>query len=195
MSSLPKHMYDDVVESFSLLCDVEKDSLVIDLGCGDDYFISLLRKKGFSNCVGCDSHPVRNGVVFLNLNKDLIFGDERVRLFTAFEVTEHLENLHHFFREVSRCLRPGGYLIMTRPNNQKLFRGLEVREDNDHENIMSDALLNKLCKRNGLKIVSQTGSPSIIPFLRIKLPPNRAFSDWWQWTIQKRGREDENIKN
>ncbi|MDP4699059.1 MAG: class I SAM-dependent methyltransferase [Saprospiraceae bacterium] len=39
----------------------------------------------------------------------------------SLEVIEHLENPRHFFREVKRVLKPGGYGFVSTPNNHNIF--------------------------------------------------------------------------
>jgi 2-polyprenyl-3-methyl-5-hydroxy-6-metoxy-1,4-benzoquinol methylase len=38
----------------------------------------------------------------------------------ALEVIEHVENPRHFFREMKRVVKPGGYIFITTPNNHCL---------------------------------------------------------------------------
>jgi 2-polyprenyl-3-methyl-5-hydroxy-6-metoxy-1,4-benzoquinol methylase len=45
------------------------------------------------------------------------------------EVIEHLENLRFMVREIDRVLKPGGWLVITTPNNENIrgFVSLFVR--------------------------------------------------------------------
>lgn len=51
-----------------------------------------------------------------NLNQPLPLGDGLFDLVTSLEGIEHVENQFHLLRELSRVLKPGGYLILSTPN-------------------------------------------------------------------------------
>ena len=51
-----------------------------------------------------------------NLNQELPLAAGQFDLVTSLEGIEHVENQFHLLRELSRVLKPGGYLILSTPN-------------------------------------------------------------------------------
>jgi len=58
-----------------------------------------------------------------DLNRALQFKDNQFDTVTCIEVIEHLENPRRVVRELFRVLKPGGWCVLTTPNNES-FRAL-----------------------------------------------------------------------
>jgi ubiquinone/menaquinone biosynthesis C-methylase UbiE len=70
----------------------------------DKEHVEIARQRGI-NAKSCD------------LNRDpLPFDDESFDLIFAGEVIEHLVDTDGFMRELRRCVRPGGFVLITTPN-------------------------------------------------------------------------------
>jgi len=116
---------------------LRKTRNVLDYGCGPGHFISeLLRiSRDGQKCFGLDfsresvdevkqkysSHERYGGAEWV---KELPspFQDTSMDLVFALEVVEHLsdDQLQGMMREVYRLLTPGGYIVITTPNREKL---------------------------------------------------------------------------
>ena len=55
-----------------------------------------------------------------DLNRPLPIADESFDVVAALEVIEHLENSYALLREITRILKPGGYAVVSTPNESNL---------------------------------------------------------------------------
>jgi 2-polyprenyl-3-methyl-5-hydroxy-6-metoxy-1,4-benzoquinol methylase len=95
--------------------------LLADVGCGSGDLWQALRGR-FRSCIGVDA------VRYAGLPPDVEFHpadldaarlplpDASVDTAAAVEVIEHLENPRAFVRELARIVRPGGWVVVTTPN-------------------------------------------------------------------------------
>lgn len=92
-----------------------------DVGCGTGHLWQALRGR-FASCVGLDAvryDGVPADVEFHATDLDaarLPLPDASVDAAAAVEVIEHLENPRAFVRELTRIVRPGGWVVITTPN-------------------------------------------------------------------------------
>jgi 2-polyprenyl-3-methyl-5-hydroxy-6-metoxy-1,4-benzoquinol methylase len=92
-----------------------------DIGCGTGDLWQALRGR-FQSCVGVDAvryDGLPQEVEFHPADLDargLPLPDARVDAAAAVEVIEHLENPRAFVRELARIVRPGGWVVVTTPN-------------------------------------------------------------------------------
>src|SRR3989344_5207599 len=136
---------------------------ILDAGCASGAFLKQLSEAGYQNLYGLDlDNYVTSGVQLkdfkmADFNTDTIpYPDNTFDVVTAWCVLAHLENPHHFIREVSRVLTKGGYFIATLPyigsNSEKLNflkKGefISYKSYNDHIAIFTPSLLKKTTMR------------------------------------------------
>lgn len=95
--------------------------LLADIGCGTGDLWRALRGP-FSGCIGVDAvryDGLPDDVSFQPTDLDaarLPLPDAAVDAAAAVEVIEHLENPRAFVRELARIVRPGGWVVITTPN-------------------------------------------------------------------------------
>ena len=105
----------------SLLASRRADGTLADVGCGTGDLWRATRDR-FARCVGVDAvrYPdLPQDVVFTEADLDrgrLPLPDGAADVTGAVEVIEHLENPRAFFRELVRITRPGGWIVVTTPN-------------------------------------------------------------------------------
>jgi 2-polyprenyl-3-methyl-5-hydroxy-6-metoxy-1,4-benzoquinol methylase len=107
----------------------------LDYGAGKGELLSLLSDEGvFTRLIGADilERPaeLNHDIIWYqqDLNQPLNLEGELPSLLICSEVIEHLENPRAVFRELYRNLAPGGYLLLTMPNQESLrsYLGLAI---------------------------------------------------------------------
>lgn len=100
-------------------CDAR--GVVADVGCGSGALWPALKGR-FSACIGLDAarydglpRDVDFRVIDLDAGR-LPLEDATVDAAVAVEVIEHLENPRAFARELARIVRPGGWVVISTPN-------------------------------------------------------------------------------
>jgi 2-polyprenyl-3-methyl-5-hydroxy-6-metoxy-1,4-benzoquinol methylase len=110
----------------TLLGERSAGGVLADIGCGGG---NLWREiaPSFSRCIGVDAvryDGLPDTVEFLHADLDrlpLPLPDAAADVVAAVEVVEHLENPRAFCRELARVTRPGGWVVMTTPNQLSLL--------------------------------------------------------------------------
>ena len=112
----------------------QADGRVLDVGCGDGFFLAELDRRGRLSergweLQGIDVSPAvianaqRWPYAFeqANLEQGIPFPDGSFDVVTAGEVIEHVYDPDRLLRESHRVLRPGGSLLITTPNLQAWY--------------------------------------------------------------------------
>lgn len=115
----------DLVSRLLEVRDVRGD-LLIDVGCGQGALWPYLRRRFHSYC-GLDAIRYQNfpdaaefSTVDLD-SPDWPVAVARADLVTAVEVVEHLENPWAFMRQLAVLVKPGGWVVVTTPNQLSLL--------------------------------------------------------------------------
>lgn len=100
--------------------------VLADVGCGTGSLWRMTRSQ-FAHCIGVDAvryDALPADVDFRQADLDagpLPLGDGEVDVAAAIETIEHLENPRALFRELARATRPGGWVVVTTPNQLSLL--------------------------------------------------------------------------
>jgi SAM-dependent methyltransferase len=106
----------------------------LELGCGTGTFLPVLRER-FSEVVGVDGYASSlhaaysraPGSVLVQADGTRVpFAPGQFDLIVALDVLEHVDP-ERFFAEVSRLIRPGGFLLLSVPAFPLLWSGADVR--------------------------------------------------------------------
>jgi SAM-dependent methyltransferase len=109
----------DVLKTLKFIEEnVSSTSPILDIGAYASEVLCSLHKMGFQNLTGIDLNPKLRQMPFAEFIK-YVAGDftrssfpaETFAAITAISVVEHGFSSSDFFKEMSRLLRPGGYLI------------------------------------------------------------------------------------
>jgi len=91
--------------------DVPKDAQILEVGCGDGWVGTYLKKNGWVHYTGVDLCAPADIVGDIRDWKSLGIRPESYDVIVAFEVVEHV----HCFKEFLDILKPGGLLMLTSP--------------------------------------------------------------------------------
>ncbi len=100
--------------------------LLVDIGCGAGNLLPFVRdycdRYIGVDAVCYDSFPTEAEFIPLDLDTGKVPLPDRVAdVVCAVETIEHLENTRAFMREVVRLTKPGGWVIVTTPNQLSLL--------------------------------------------------------------------------
>jgi SAM-dependent methyltransferase len=134
----------------------DRETAILDLGCGAGALEYFARRRGFANMVGIDRSPqqvaaarsmgltgVREGEVLSVLES---LAGESQGLVIAFDVLEHFrkDEALRFMDQVNRVLAPAGKVIIHTPNGSSPFSGRVGHGDFTHETIFTRDSLGQL---------------------------------------------------
>ena len=140
----------------------------VDLGCGQGEFLELAQgvgAKGF----GLDFSPHnalavrRDGrsAVVADLNRPLPFRDLSLDGASLIEVIEHIVHAEDLLQELSRVIRPGGWLVLTTPNVAHLtyrwraLTGHPPKQEGYHYRFFTKKTLRQRLERAGFRLVGR----------------------------------------
>lgn len=115
----------------------------VDYGSHYGRFLRFLQQHGYTNLHSVDTVDVLNvmeraslnGIHEIDLSSEPVpYPDEYFAYATAWGFPEHLENPHHFIREVHRTLKPGGIYICSFPNVEHLQTRLVILKTGELRN-------------------------------------------------------------
>ncbi len=119
------------LDRYNFVSDFVSSVKVLDIACGTGYGAKILAKAGASNVIGVDinaeviqyaeKHYGSPNIHFLVGNAAQIpIDSESIDVITSFETIEHVENDREVINEFARVLKPGGYLLISTPNEWPL---------------------------------------------------------------------------
>jgi 2-polyprenyl-3-methyl-5-hydroxy-6-metoxy-1,4-benzoquinol methylase len=113
------------------LSRLRASGVLFDVGCGSGRLYEAVGSR-FSRYVGVDvirydGFPAAAEFVALDLERGAVpLPDGGADVVTAVETIEHLENPRAFLRELVRLTRPGGWVVVTTPNQLSLLSKLTL---------------------------------------------------------------------
>lgn len=163
---------------------------LLDIGCSAGEWGAYWRDRGWK-CAGVDIDQEhvqiaqRRGIdarhCDLN-NEPLPFENQSFELIFAGEVIEHLIDTDGFLNELNRCVRPGGYVLITTPNLASFENRLRVLlgiypvwlnynlSGSGHVRAYTPRILRKQLREHGFRVVIHKGN--WVPFI-----PQRFVND------------------
>lgn len=109
---------------YNLICNtVEKNKLIVEIGCSDGYLLSLLKKNGYKNLIGIE--PAPQSIIAKKNNIEIIqnyFSEEiakslpKVDVFIMMHVLEHFEDPFFVLQLMKSCLSKNGKIIIEVPD-------------------------------------------------------------------------------
>lgn len=144
----------------------DKESRILEIGCGHGTLIYFAKKMGYLNIKGVDGSAeqvqlaralkiddVREGDLLSELDA---LDSDTLDVVVAFDVIEHFtkDELIDLVDAVQRVLRPNGRWIIHAPNARSPFVGAIRYGDYTHEQAFTEASLTQVLKSSGFREVS-----------------------------------------
>lgn len=143
----------------------DRNSVILDLGCGHGALIYFARQAGYNNIRGVDwsmeqvATAGRLGIAGVE-EGDLLTvlteqADETIDLVVAFDVIEHFSRpeLPDFVDQVKRVLKKNGYWIIHTTNGESPFCGRSLYKDLTHEMAFTNSSIRQLLLSSGFSRV------------------------------------------
>ncbi|MFA4820546.1 MAG: methyltransferase domain-containing protein [Candidatus Aenigmatarchaeota archaeon] len=154
-----------VIRNQKVMKYVPEGSSVLDIGCGDDFYLLSGLQRKIKSGMGVDI-AVKNAksdniiIKKIRIGQKLPFKDASFDVVTMIAFIEHLEKPEKVLTDCRRVLRKGGVIIITTPMARaKPFweflvnLGLtEEKNTEDHKQYFSQEKVEKLLKTNGFDI-------------------------------------------
>lgn len=135
------HSGENIIRYINKYIDFKKVKSVLDYGCGPGYLLKHLIKYYEGNFYGLDFSAESVRMVEATFQNNSNFGkaicinklptsfmESSMDLVIAVEVIEHLNDtlLEEMIGEIYRILSPGGYVVITTPNEENLNSGKTI---------------------------------------------------------------------
>lgn len=116
--------------TFKLL---KEDMKVLEIGCGNGGFLKKLNATSNISNVGLELNEnavkklVQDGldIKMESIENHSINNQNKYDLVCSFQVLEHIENIDSFINSSIKCLKPGGRLVISVPNNDSFIGELD----------------------------------------------------------------------
>ncbi len=141
-----------------LLKSYNKDSKIIELGCGSGYFLQFLKQEGFNNIYGIDisEQQIKKAKLKgLNVEVKNVFEffkeDRKYDIVFALDFIEHFEKneLPDLFEGINKIMNKNGIIIIRTPNGQGIAPQKYIYGDLTHLTIFNPNSLFQILKLMG----------------------------------------------
>jgi 2-polyprenyl-3-methyl-5-hydroxy-6-metoxy-1,4-benzoquinol methylase len=148
-----------------------KNSSMLDIGCGIGSFVYYLQQLGYTNVQGIDVSGQQieaglklgiQGLKVHDLNEFLSTAQEQFDFIIARDVIEHFTRQEAFdiITKISKVLKPGGKFLMQVPNGQGLYYTSIFYGDYTHEMAYTESSAKQLILNCGFrKVTSYSTGP------------------------------------
>lgn len=159
-----------------LLKHLDRDSAILDIGCGQGFMLKYMQSEGFNNLTGIDISEEQvkiaqakgfnviqtDAVVYLKENRGSFDAIMAIDIIEHFKKEELLELLPLIWQ----ALKPGGTLILQTPNGDGLMPNYVIYGDFTHFTILSPLSLRHILTINKFETikVKELGPAFLIHF-------------------------------
>jgi len=150
-----------------------KKAKIIDIGCGEGYFLKLAKEKGFE-VFGIDFNEnaikiAKEKFGIENLYPYTLeefmekFPNEKFDFVCFFHLLEHLEDPLNFMKNIKKILKEDGYIAFSLPNPKRFFLYFNFREEWDfpphHLTRWNEKSIDKLLNILGFELIKKEYEP------------------------------------
>jgi 2-polyprenyl-3-methyl-5-hydroxy-6-metoxy-1,4-benzoquinol methylase len=167
---------------------ISENAKVLEVGAAKGDFLKRVKHLKNADCVGLElnSEAVREGtgdgirLINQSIEEHAVRNNNKYDVVCSFQVLEHISNVGEVIKSMIDCLRPGGNLIISVPNNESFIKDNPLPSKilnmpPHHMGLWSNESLSKLCTIFPLECVE------------IKMEPLQlAQMDTYQYTLVKR---------
>jgi 2-polyprenyl-3-methyl-5-hydroxy-6-metoxy-1,4-benzoquinol methylase len=150
-----------------------KNAKILDIGCGEGYFLKLAKEKGFE-AFGIDFNEKAIEIakekfglknVYPYTIEEFIekFPNEKFDIICFFHLLEHLDDPLKFMKNIKKILKENGYIAFSLPNPKRFSLYFNLRETWDfpphHLTRWDEKSINKLLNITGFEIFKKEYEP------------------------------------
>lgn len=148
-----------------VLRKLSKDSKILDIGCGNGFLLSRLKRLGYKNVFGVEpsreavkkaEKNIKKGDIKIGLYRKSLYSRNYFDLITFFQVFDHLTDPNKFLRDCFYNLKPGGCVFALMHNTSSLSLGILGEEspivDVQHIHLFNKKNIRKIFEKNGFKV-------------------------------------------
>ncbi len=134
------------------ICGHLEDKKLLDVGCGNGFFLVAAQEK-CKTCYGSEFSALNREKSRRNTGLPIYpdpldkFPEKDFDIITAFDVIEHIENPLQFMKDAKKLLKEGGYLMLFTPN----FDSFSIRVMKSYSSIVDPTEHLILFNHNSLK--------------------------------------------
>ena len=154
-------------QHFSSFIPTNKESVIIDLGCGYGSFVFWLQTTGYKNVFGIDSSKEQidkgkklgvSNLIHGNAFEYISSINEKYDLIIAKDFLEHLapEEVFSFLELCNKSLKSGGSILLQVPNAESPYFGRIRYGDFTHEVAYTKSSITQILKVNNFKDIEVT---------------------------------------
>jgi 2-polyprenyl-3-methyl-5-hydroxy-6-metoxy-1,4-benzoquinol methylase len=138
-----------------------KNTKIIDLGCGFGKYLKIFIDNGFTNVIGVDIskeqlHVAKKNGINNIINQDIFsflneVQENSVDVFLLMDVLEHLDKseIFNLIESIKNKLKPKGKFVVHCPNGEGLFFGRTFYGDFTHQNAFTFQSIHQIFKSIG----------------------------------------------
>lgn len=155
-----------MIEEIDLISKrIQKDNLVLEIGCNDGTFLGEMKKRGFSKLIGvepnrvCFQRATEKGISVYNdffdadLAKNIIADHGKVHFIVIRQVMEHIEDLYALMGSFRELLHLECWLLIEVPDFEcALSFGDSSALWEEHINYFTEPTLTGLVEKNGFSV-------------------------------------------
>lgn len=141
-----------------------KDKRFLDIGCATGFMLDIAEKRGCEvygvelSTWACEQAGERHRNVFNKPLEQCLFKDSFFDIVSMTDVLEHISSPHPFLKEVNRIIKPGGYVLITTPDNLSWSRRMMGRKwfqfKYEHVIYYNKRALANICKVYGFEVIA-----------------------------------------